>query len=329
MNHADVFRADGLRRPLPLRQGFSLVVRAIRDEAPGVRSLVLAPDSRARLPEFVPGSHLLVECGIRTNAYSLTGPGTAPNDYTISVLLDNNGGGGSRFIHGLRPGGLLRVSRPRNGFSPRPAATRHFLIAGGIGVTPILSHVRAAEMWGQPYSVLYAYRPGIAPHLQELREPCGGRLIECPNREVFRRRLSKALASQPMGTHLYVCGGAGLVESVIGAARCLGWPEERLHREVFDHTALDPGRAFTAHLERSGRDVPVPAGISLLEALEDEGFQLPNLCRQGVCGECRLPVTSGLPLHRDSCLPTEDRSSNTVLLPCVSRAAGDRLGVDL
>lgn len=324
-----MFRADGFRRPLPLRQGFSLVVQTVRDEAPGVRSLILAPDSGARLPEFVPGSHLLVECGTKVNAYSLTGSGTVPSEYTVSVLLHNNGGGGSRFIHALRPGDRVQVSRPRNGFSPRPAATRHLLIAGGIGVTPVLSHVRAAEMWGQPYSVLYTYRPGTAPHLQELRELCGGRLIECANREAFRRRLFTALAFQPIGTHLYVCGGAGLVQAVVGAARSLGWPEERLHREVFDHTALDPGRAFTAQLERSGRDVPVPAGISLLEALEDEGFRVPNLCRQGVCGECRLPVTSGLPLHRDSFLPAEARSSNNVLMPCVSRAAGDRLGVDL
>ncbi|WP_318241823.1 PDR/VanB family oxidoreductase [Arthrobacter pullicola] len=326
MNHA---AAAGYRRPLPLRQGFTLVVQSTRDEAPGVRSLALASPDGSPLPEFVPGSHLLVECGNKVNAYSLTASGTVPSAYTITVLLQDDGGGGSRFLHGLHPGDRVRVSRPRNGFSPQATATRHLLIAGGIGVTPVLSHARAAAMWRQPFSVLYGYRHRIAPHVQELRELCGGRLIECPDRPVFVRQLSAALTHQPLGTHLYVCGGTSFVESVIGAARGFGWPEERLHREVFDNAVLEPGQPFTVHLERSGRTVPVPAGMSLLEALEDEGLEIPNLCRQGVCGECRLTVTSGVPLHRDSYLPAAARSSNSVIMPCVSRAAGERIGVDL
>jgi len=317
------------RRPLPLRQGLALVVHAVQEEAPGVRSVSLVAEDGSALPEFVPGSHLLVECGTKINAYSLTGSGIAPDEYTISVLHQRDGAGGSRFVHGLAPGDRIQTSRPRNGFPPRATATHHLLIAGGIGVTPMLSHVKAGVQWGHAFTVLYTYRNAAAPHLQELRDLCGERLLECPDREAFTRLLTETLAHQRMGTHLYVCGGNALIQSVITTARELGWPEERLHYEIFDAEALDPGEPFVVDLERTGRDVLVPSGVSMLEALEDEGVQLPNMCRQGVCGECRIPVTSGTPLHRDSYLSAEDQKTNDTTMPCVSRAVGDRLGVDL
>lgn len=317
------------RRPLPLRQGLSLVVREVREEAPGVRSVHLTAEDGRGLPEFVPGSHLLVECGTTINAYSLTGSGAAPAEYSISVLRQDDGAGGSLFVHGLRPGDRIQTSRPRNGFAPRATATHHLLIAGGIGVTPVLSHVRAAVRWGHSFTVLYTFRDSTAPHLQELQDLCGDRLLECPGRDAFTQRLAAALAHQRMGTHLYVCGGNALIQSVITTARELGWPEERLHYEIFDAEALDPGEPFVVELRRTGREVPVPSGVSMLEALEDEGLPVPNMCRQGVCGECRLTVTSGAPLHRDSYLSAEDKKTNDTTMPCVSRAIGDRLGVDL
>lgn len=317
------------RRPLPLRQGLALVVRAVQDEAPGVRSVSLTAEDGTALPEFVPGSHLLVECGTKINAYSLTGSGIAPAEYSISVQRQDGGSGGSWFVHQLQPGDRIQTSRPRNGFPPRATATHHLLIAGGIGVTPVLSHVKAAEQWDHAFTVLYTFRDRTAPHLQELQDLCGDRLLERPGREAFAQELSRLLGGQRMGTHLYVCGGNALIRSVLTTARELGWPEERLHYEIFDAEALDPGEPFVVDLERTGREVLVPSGVSMLEALEDRGVMVPNMCRQGVCGECKISVTSGTPLHRDSYLSAEDKKTNDTTMPCVSRAVGDRLGVNL
>lgn len=321
------------RRPLPLRQGLELVVRAARAEALGVCSVALARDDGGPLPEYVPGSHLLVECGspagATVNAYSLTGSGSSPAEYTISVLHHREGAGGSAFIHGLVPGDRVQVSMPRNGFAPTTTATHHLLVAGGIGITPVLSHARAAVQWGRPFTVLYSYRDGTAPHLEQMRELCGDRLQECSGRGAFTRLLTERLGRQPMGTHLYVCGGNALIETTLSTARGLGWPEGRLHYEVFDTATLDPGASFTVRLDRTGTDLEVPSGVSLLEALEDGGIDVPNQCRQGVCGECRLAVSAGTPLHRDSYLSAADKSANAFLMPCVSRAVGATLGVDL
>jgi dimethylamine monooxygenase subunit B len=321
------------RRPLPLRQGHDLVVRSVRSETPGVRSVALAREDGGPLPEYVPGSHLLVECatptGTRVNAYSLTGSGSTPDAYPISVLHRADGAGGSAFIHRLVPGETVRASLPRNGFAPTATATHHLLIAGGIGVTPVLSHVRSALRWGRSFTVLYAHRDGAAPHRGLLRTLCGDRLEEVSGRDVLAARLPSLLARQPLGTHLYVCGGTGLTEAVLVTARGLGWPEARLHHEVFDAQALDPGEPFTVRLDRSGTRLEVPSGTSLLDALEDAGLTVPNRCRQGVCGECRIAVTAGTPLHRDGVLTAAERQAKDCLMPCVSRAVGPALGVDL
>jgi dimethylamine monooxygenase subunit B len=323
--------AAGYRRPLPLRQGLTLTVASVHEQAPGVRSIALVASDGAALPDYVPGSHLLVECGSAVNAYSLTGSGLAPAEYALSVQHDDAGSGGSAVLHRVQAGDRLRVSRPRNGFAPRTTATRHLLIAGGIGVTPVLSHLRAAAEWGRETTTIYAYRPGVAPHLAELRALCGDRLVECTGgRSALRALLGEVLGRQPMGTHLYACGGSGVIDAVLAAARGLHWPEERLHVETFDTAALDPGDPFTVELQRSGRVLEVPSGLSLLEALEDEGVPVPNMCRQGVCGECRIPVTAGTVLHRDTYLSAEDKAANTSMMACVSRAGTDeRLGVDL
>jgi dimethylamine monooxygenase subunit B len=323
--------AAGYRRPLPLRLGLTLTVASVHEQAPGVRSLGLVAPDGAVLPDYVPGSHLLVECGSAVNAYSLTGSGLAPAEYALSVQRDDAGAGGSAFLHRIRPGDRLRVSRPRNGFAPRTTATHHLLIAGGIGVTPVLSHLRAAAAWGRETTTIYAHRPGVAPHLAELQALCGDRLVECTGgRAPLQALLGEVLGRQPMGTHLYACGGSGVIDAVLAAARGLHWPEERVHVETFDTAALDPGEPFTVELQRSHRVLAVPPGVSLLEALEDEGVPVPNMCRQGVCGECRIPVTTGTVLHRDTYLSAEDRAANTSMMACVSRAGTDeRLGVDL
>jgi dimethylamine monooxygenase subunit B len=313
----------------PAAGGLALEVAAVADAAPGIRTVALRRPGGGLLPGYPPGSHVVVECGDRRNAYSLTGDGSPAEEYRISVLLCPDGDGGSAFVHRLAVGDAVRTSRPRSAFAPVSTARSALLVAGGIGVTPMLSHARAAARWGRPFELLYGHRPGAGAHLAELREVCGERLAAYDDTPRMLDAVAAALADRPMGTHVYVCGPAPLIAHVEDTAAALGWPADRVHAERFSAADLDPGEPFTAHLARSGRAVAVPAGVSLLGALEDAGVAVPNLCRQGVCGECRLPVRGGRPLHRDLYLSDDERAAGDAVMACVSRCADDDLELDL
>jgi dimethylamine monooxygenase subunit B len=316
-----------------------LTVARVDDSVPGIRRLTLADPDGGRLPAFVPGSHLVVECGEgddsrRANAYSLTGDGSDPATYEISVLHVRDGNGGSAWIHEhLLAGASVSAHLPRSAFPPVAKAAKHLLVAGGIGVTPIVSHLRAARRWGRAVQVLYAYREGYAAHVDDLLDLAGGLPGDgvelLTSRSAFTARLEKVLSDQPIGTHLYVCGPAGLIDHTLQTAAALGWPASRRHSERFGTDALDPGDPFTVSLLESGTSLEVPSGTSLLEALEGAGHDVPNLCRQGVCGECRLPVAGGRPLHRDLYLSEEAKAAGDVVMACVSRADGPTLEVTL
>jgi ferredoxin-NADP reductase len=306
-----------------------LRVHEVAEAAAGIRSVTFVAADGGPLPGHPPGSHLVLSCGDRRNAYSLTGSGLAPESYTVSVLLLPEGQGGSRWVHQLQEGDLVVADRPRSAFAPVATARHHLLIAGGIGITPMLSHARAAVRWRRDFTLLYGYRPGAGAHLAELRELCGPRLEEHPDVAVFLTRITEALTSAPLGTHLYVCGPARLLDSVLDSADRLGWPAERVHTERFSAAALDPGEPFEVFLARSGRRIHVPSGVSLLEALERNGVPVPNLCRQGVCGECRVPVRAGRPVHRDLFLGDAEKLAGDSVMCCVSRSAGPSLELDL
>jgi dimethylamine monooxygenase subunit B len=309
--------------------GLVLEVASVADAAPGIRSVALRRPDGGLLPGHAPGSHLVLECGDRRNAYSLTGNGMPADEYRISVLLCPDGAGGSAFVHRLRPGDLVAASRPRSAFAPVSTARHHLLVAGGIGITPMLSHARAAVRWGRSFRLVYGHRTGAAAHLAELADLCGDRLTALDDTSVMLGEVAAELAAQPVGSHVYVCGPAPLIAFVEETAAALGWPAERVHVERFAAADLDPGEPFTARLARSGTSVPVPSGVSLLSALEGAGVAVPSMCRQGVCGECRLPVRSGRPLHRDLYLSEAERAAGDAVMACVSRCADDELELDL
>ncbi|GAA2010886.1 PDR/VanB family oxidoreductase [Brevibacterium samyangense] len=319
-----------------LRDGLDLVVDRIRDLTPVVREVTFRSADGAELPGFTAGSHLVVECagerGTRTNGYSLTGEGLFPTRYTIAVRRDDAGHGGSLFVHGLRSGDRVRTSRPRSAFAPIVSARRHLLIGAGIGITPIVSHARAAARTGTPALILYRHRPGEASHLRELRGLASAHrhleLRAVGSRADWDTVFADALRSQPLGTHLYACGPNGFTDAVRESAIAAGWPDGRLHFEAFG-AQTEPGEPFVLRLGRSGEELPVSAGDSGLEVLEASGRTVPNMCRQGVCGECMLSVLSGTPDHKDLFLSPEEKESGRYVMCCVSRATGPTLEVDL
>jgi dimethylamine monooxygenase subunit B len=304
-------------------------VARIGDAAPGIRTLGLRRPEGGLLPGFPPGSHLVLDCGGRRNAYSLTGDGSPTDEYRVSVLLCPDGAGGSAHVHRLRSGDLVTATGPRSAFAPVLTARHHVLVAGGIGITPMVSHAQSAVRWGRSFELLYGHRPGAGAHVAELREICGQRLAVHESTPELLDRIRAVLADSRMGTHVYVCGPAPLISFVAETAAALGWPDERVHAERFSAADLEPGEAFTARLARSGMRVAVPAGTSLLSALESAGIAVPNMCRQGVCGECRVPVTAGRPLHRDLYLSESERAAGDSVMCCVSRSLDDDLELDL
>lgn len=306
-----------------------LEVADLADPAPGIRTVALRRPGGGPLPAHPPGSHVVLDCGDRRNAYSLTGDGSVSEEYRVSVLLCAEGDGGSAFVHGLRMGDVVTASRPRSAFAPVSTARHHLLVAGGIGITPMLSHARAAVRWKRSFKLLYGHRPGAGAHLAELRELCGDRLAAHGSTAEMLAAVRAALADRPIGTHVYVCGPGPLIAFVEETAAELGWPGERVHAERFSAADLDPGEPFTARLTRAGIRVPVPSGTSLLSALEGAGVAVPNLCRQGVCGECRVSVRSGRPLHRDLYLSETERAAGDAVMCCVSRSVDDELELDL
>lgn len=309
--------------------GLTMRVRSVATLCADVREVVLEGVDTA-LPSFAPGSNIAVEWapGLR-NSYSLTGPSVEPDHYAISVRLDESGRGGSRWVHRLAEGDIVRGGLPRGAFPPILTADHHVLVAGGIGVTPILSHVRAAVEWNRSFEVLYVFREGAGAHLEELRELCGDRLTVYPSAGELRAALMRVVGNSPLGSHLYSCGPLPMIDAVAEAARSAGWPKQRVHSEAFGAGPLDGGRTFAAKLGRSGMLVPVQSGTSLLEALLDKGIDVPNLCRQGVCGECRLSVRGGRIEHRDMYLTDEEKAAGDCIMPCVSRSSGDLLELEL
>lgn len=321
----------------------SLRVVQVRDLTPEVRHVVFeAPDGGA-LAAHEPGSHLVITTNPgtdrqRRNAYSLTGDGFNPRRYAVSVLRKDaasGGGGGSAWVHAdLAPGDLVEVEGPRSSFAPRHDQRHALLVAGGIGVTPVLSHARAVARWGGSADIVYSYRPGHAAHLDDLRTLArrpGIVLHEATTVAETAAVFTEVFADQPLGTHAYACGPIAMLDAYVGAAQVAGWPSERVHLERFAAPELDPGVPFTARIASTGERLAVAAGTSLLETLLAAGRDVAHLCRRGVCGECLIPVRRGAVEHRDLVLSEPEKRAGDRMLSCVSRAqrADTEIEVDL
>ncbi|CAN5606637.1 PDR/VanB family oxidoreductase [soil metagenome] len=307
-----------------------LVVAAVDDRVPGVRRLALAAEDGSELPSYTPGSHVVLDVPAgpsgeraRANAYSLVGENLHPGTYEVAVLRcdpEQGAGGGSAWLHELGAGDRVTARPPRSGFAPVQPARRHLLVAAGIGITPLVSHLRSHVRWGRPVEVLYLFREGRGALLEEVDELAGGAATFWHDRLALLEHLRRQLANQPIGTHLYTCGPAGFMDVVTAEAAAAGWPTSRVHLEHFGLDDLDPGDPFTVTVGEHGFEVA--SGTSLLEELEARGYDVSSLCRQGVCGECRIGLgaaTTGV-WHRDLFLTDDDKAAGDCAMACVSRA---------
>jgi ferredoxin-NADP reductase len=302
---------------------------------PLVKCLRLSAIDGRPLPPFSGGAHVIVDIpdgeGGRRNAYSLMSSPRDVSAYAISVRRDDSGRGGSKWLHDrVRVGDVLQISAPANLFALDYRARRHLMIAGGIGITPLLGMADQLTHDQQRFDLHYAVRSlQSGAYVEELRRRFGSRVSIYAGDQGQRLPLQLLLSRQPLGTHLYVCGPASLIAESLAVARQIGWPDASLHAERF--LAPAPGQAFAVELATSGRTVTVGTQQSMLDAIESAGVAAPYGCRGGACGQCATRVVScdGRLIHKDHHLLAAEKAGNTVVLPCVSRFEGRRLVLDL
>jgi ferredoxin-NADP reductase len=302
-----------------------LVVTDRRVLADDVVGLTLATVDGTPVPEWDPGAHVDLSLGNGLQRqYSLCGDPADRSAWQVAVLREPAGRGGSDYVHtGLTVGGKVSARGPRNHFPLHPAPSYRF-IAGGIGITPILAMVEAAERAGADWRLLYGGRRRASMAFLDRLAGYGDRVEVRPQDEYGLLDLAAAIDGAPPGTLVYCCGPEPLLSAV--EQRC---PPGVLHTERFTALPAAPGEAFEVVLGGSGRTFTIEAGRSILETLEDGGVNVLFSCREGTCGTCETGVLDGEPDHRDVLLTDAERAVGDVMMICVSRCRGARLVLDL
>ncbi|HVV14480.1 PDR/VanB family oxidoreductase [Amycolatopsis sp.] len=297
--------------------------------ADGVVRLTLRHPGGELLPPWSPGAHLdLVLAPGLVRQYSLCGDPGDRASLQVAVLRENDGRGGSAFVHDrLRAGDRVRIRGPRNHF-PLVNSDRYLFIAGGIGITPVVPMIAAAESAGADWRLAYGgrARSSMAFHA-ELAGRYGDRVSVLPQDETGLLDLDALLATVDEQTAVYCCGPERLLTDM--EERCAELAVD-LYVERFSPKESTGARTnFQVELARSGRTLTVPADRSILEVAEDAGIPVLSSCQEGTCGTCETPVLDGIPDHRDSVLTAEEQAANDTMMICVSRACGRRLVLDL
>lgn len=311
------------------------VVTDVRQVTPHVKCFRLQTRDGAALPPFGGGAHIVVEMQdgpiLRRNSYSLMSSPTDTTFYEISVRRDDHGRGGSRFMHDkVGVGSELHIGYPVNLFPVSTLARKHLLIAGGIGITPFLPMVEYLAARGAKFEMHYAARSRLeAAYADDLEERYPGQIKLYDSERSERLAIRPLLSTQPIGTHVYVCGPTRLIDEVEATAAEIGWPLPCVHAERF--LAPASGQPYDIYLKRSDKKIHVGADQSMLEAIEAAGVDAPYLCRGGACGQCETEVVEcdGVIQHHDHFLSDQDKSSMKKVMPCVSRFEGRLLVLDL
>lgn len=330
--HETSYRNQGL--VMTATDWLSLRVHAVRCEARDVMAIELRDHAGGKLPPFTPGAHLEVYLDHKLiRHYSLSNDSKESDRYCIGVGLARDSRGGSKLIHEtLRVGQTLYVSPPRNNFPLETAAEEYVFIAGGIGITPIMSMIRFCEANNRKWRLFYCSRNRARCAFYEditaiqnasvhfhFDDEQGGRLFDA----------GEALQGVPDSAHIYTCGPEPLMRAVESATNTRS--SDRVHFEWFSAAAVNTtaDSPFVIRLVQSNKEFEVPAGRSILEVLEDHDCGVPYSCREGLCATCRTCVVSGECDHRDSVLSASERASNKEIMICVSRAKSALLELDL
>jgi vanillate O-demethylase ferredoxin subunit len=315
----------------------TLKVAAKAKEADDIASFELVDPTGEPLPRNSAGAHIDVEIapGL-VRQYSLCNDPREQHRYLIGVLREPASRGGSAtLVDTVDPGALVRTSEPRNHFALDPSATRVVLMAGGIGITPILCMAEHLANTSTPFELHYCTR-------SRARAAFWDRISRSPFSNRTRFYFDDAPGSMPLdlsetlkqpgpGDHLYVCGPNGFIEAVLGGAVRAGWRPEQLHKEFFAPAADSPcaDDTFEVEIASTGTRFTVPANRSVLDVLLANGIEISMSCEQGICGACVTGVLNGVPDHHDMFMTDEEHARNDQFTPCCSRAKSELLVLDL
>lgn len=316
-----------------LEMEFQVLVRKIKQEAERIKSFELVPADGSLVPSYTAGSNitLLLEKDL-ARTYSLIDTGVEPDALRIAVLDQHNGRGGSRFMHeNVNVGDTLTVKGIANCFSAAKAASNHILIAGGIGITPILSLAKFFAGSSSKFKVHYsAQSRGRAAFIDQIVSSSSfyNNVEFYFSDEGKRIDIKNLLSKYVEGTAVYCCGPSGLMSAVTSLAS--HWPEGALRLDSF--APLDEDRTsdvFKVQIASTGQTFDVPPCQTILSVLRGKGFDLGSQCEQGVCGACLTPVLKGIPEHRDRVLSENERRANDLMTICCSRSLSGLLVLDI
>lgn len=309
-----------------------LRVEAMRREAEGVLSVELRDPDGGELAPFTAGAHIdLILPNGMTRSYSLLNDPAERRRYVVAVGRDENSRGGSRFVHDrLRVGQPIRVRGPRNNFPLDENAAEHVLIAGGIGITPMLAMMRRLTAVRKDFHLYYGVREkGRAAFVEDIVTLKGGFTQHIDAEHGRPLDLVQIIASHPQA-HFYCCGPGPMLKAFEQATGDL--PSERVHLEYFAPREVEgeaAARAFDVECRASGTTVRIPPDRTIAEMLDAAGIKVETSCQEGICGTCETRVIEGEPDHRDSVLSKAEREANRTMMVCVSRCRSTRLVLDI
>ncbi len=316
------------------------IIAEIIPHGSAVKEFRLRRQDHAPLPAWQPGAHIVLRFAGSDGTqyerhYSLLGEPAASDAYRIAVLRLGDGKGGSRCLHEeMAPGMEIDVSGPFDSFplapvpAPVPAPARIMLIAGGIGITPLMSMAYALGARGIPFELHYlAHSAQRLVLLAELRAIPNAHIVLHVSEESGRTDLDALLGAYADGATVYACGPVPLLQAIERSGARLGWPAKAMRFESFGARVQASDQPLTVELAMSQLTLTVQPGTSILDALIAADVFVAYECKRGECGNCYTQVVQGRPVHRDLCLTQQQRAAG--MCTCVSWADGGKLVLDL
>jgi vanillate O-demethylase ferredoxin subunit len=306
----------------------------VESEAEGVKAFTLESMTAEPLPAFAPGAHIELRGRTSTGeeawrAYSITSDPSQSLAYEIGVLRVGNRGVSAWLHDHVKVGDALTIAPPRNDFLLADDAAEHVLLAGGIGLTPLLSMARSLKRRGARYRlVVSAKAPGRLAFRDALSRLDTGSVRRHFTGTEGRLDLAAEIGAPGPGRHLYVCGPNTMVQDARRVARELGWRESAVHVELFNAAAVAGDVEFEVELSRSKMKFAVPPGRTILELMLEQGVFPSHDCKRGECGACLTRVLAGEPTHRDVYQTDDEKAANEFMTVCVSRAKTPSLVLD-